>query len=114
MCRFTKALLDSGIIGDPSFAVKLSVGGGIELPHNTVWRSKKNSAGSMIIDQGVHESDMIQYLLGDIQTIYSETKMVHTNLYLGKITPILAKFYEHRSDEYPEDKNFNTGSFNVP
>ena len=106
MCRFTKALLDSGIIGDPSFAVKLSVGGGIELPHNTVWRSKKNSAGSMIIDQGVHESDMIQYLLGDIQTIYSETKIVHTNRYLGKITPILAKFYEHRSDEYPKDKNF--------
>ena len=38
----------------------------------SVWRHQKDQSG-ILLDVGVHHSDMMEYLLGDIETVYAKT-----------------------------------------
>ncbi len=99
MNRFAKALLDSGAIGDPKYAMKVSLGGGLALMHDTGWRALKSRAGSVIIEQGVHEADLLIYFLGDIATLSAQTGIFAPMRVREGMHGQIAQFYSHRVED---------------
>lgn len=71
--RLAKALLDAGVIGKPRFLLHHSVGGRDQMII-TEWRHQKNQGG-ILLDVGVHFTDMMEYLLGEIETVYAKTRL---------------------------------------
>lgn len=99
MNRLAKALLDTGAIGNLNFMVRIGLGGGAALMHNTGWRALKSRAGSMIIEQGVHDADLMIYFMGDIQTVYAETGLFAKTRKRSGMSANLSKFYGHRVED---------------
>lgn len=99
MNRLAKALLNAGAIGRPNFMVRIGLGGGGALMHNTGWRALKSRAGSMVIEQGVHDADLMIYFMGDIQTVYAETGLFAKTRKRSGMNASLSKFYEHRVED---------------
>ena len=105
MNRLTKALVDSGIIGHPGFAMKVGLSGGSGLMHNTGWRALKSRAGSIIIEQGVHEADLLIYFLGNVKSVYSATGLFTPLRTRQEMNPTLKRFYGHRvEDEFENEQ----------
>ena len=71
--RLAKALLAGGAIGAPRFVMHHSVDGGDEMLIS-VWRHQKDQSG-VLIDVGVHYADMLEYLLGEIDVVYAQTRL---------------------------------------
>ncbi|MBT5876361.1 MAG: Gfo/Idh/MocA family oxidoreductase [Candidatus Latescibacteria bacterium] len=71
--RLAKALIDSGAIGDPRFMVHNTTGGSDQMMIS-VWRHQKNASG-VLIDVGVHFSDMMEFFLGDITSVFGQTRL---------------------------------------
>lgn len=71
--RLAKALLEASLIGQPRFLVHQTVGGGNTMVIS-VWRHQKNQSG-VLLDVGVHFTDMMEYLLGDIEGVYAQTRL---------------------------------------
>ena len=65
--RLAKALIDAGVLGRPFLVVQSSSGAG-ENVVITPWRHRKRACG-IAIDMGVHYADILEYLLGPLQTI---------------------------------------------
>ncbi len=99
MNRLAKALIEVGAIGDPKFAMKVSIGGGSALMHDTGWRALKSRAGSIIIEQGVHEADLLLYFLGDIESMYAFTSICASRRVRQGMNNQLANFYQHRIED---------------
>jgi predicted dehydrogenase len=100
MNRLTRALIESGAIGKPYFALDMAMGsarGGVM--HGTVWRAKRDQAGGTVLDAGVHNADMLLYLMGPARTVYAETETFERERELRGMeaqSPQLAEFYGHR------------------
>ena len=98
--RLSRALLDDGAIGRPYFALDVALGsakGGVM--HGTVWRAKRNEAGGTVLDAGVHNADMLLYLMGPARSVYAETATFEPQRELRGMesqSPQLAEFYSHR------------------
>lgn len=98
--RLSKALLDTGAIGRPYFALDVALSsarGGVM--HGTVWRAKRDQAGGTVLDAGVHNADMLLYLMGPARTVYAETSTNERQRELRGMeaqSPQLAEFYGHR------------------
>lgn len=71
--RLAKALLNAEVIGTPRFLIHNTIGGGDKMVIS-VWRHQKNSSG-LLLDVGVHYTDMMEYLLGDIVSVYAQTRL---------------------------------------
>jgi predicted dehydrogenase len=71
--RLARALLDGGVIGRPRLMLQQSMGGADRMTIS-VWRHQKDQSG-LILDVGVHYTDMMEYLLGEIETIYAQTRL---------------------------------------
>ena len=71
--RLAKALLDNGVIGAPRYMVHNTAGGANQMLIS-VWRHQKNASG-LLLDVGVHYSDILEYFLGPISTIYAQTRL---------------------------------------
>jgi predicted dehydrogenase len=71
--RLAKALLDAGAIGTPRLAIHHVVDGGDQMLIS-VWRHQKDQSG-VLLDVGVHYADMLEYLLGPIDTVYAQTRL---------------------------------------
>ena len=99
MNRLAKALIETGAIGEPKFAFKVLIGGGTALMHDTGWRALKSRAGSIIIEQGVHEADLLIYFMGDVETIYAQTGLFTPHRSRSGMSPALAAFYGHRVED---------------
>ena len=99
MNRLARALIDVGAIGTPRFAFKVSIGGGTALMHDTGWRALKSRAGSIIIEQGVHEADLLIFFLGDVETVSAQTGLFTPNRTRSGMSPALAAFYGHRVED---------------
>ena len=84
MNRLGKALVDAGVIGSPRLMIQNSMGGGDKMTI-TVWRHKKNESG-LLLDVGVHFTDIIEYYLGPVSTVYAQTRLhepIRRNLAAG-------------------------------
>ncbi len=71
--RLTKSLLESGVIGEPRLFVQNHIGGRDRMIIS-VWRHQKNASG-ILLDAGVHFSDLMEYLLGDISSVFAQTRL---------------------------------------
>jgi predicted dehydrogenase len=71
--RLAKALLDAGAIGAPRFVLHHVVDGGDQMLIS-VWRHQKDQSG-VLLDVGVHYADMLEYLLGPIESVYAQTRL---------------------------------------
>ena len=71
--RLAKALLDAEVIGKPRFLMHHTIGGGNRMLIS-VWRHQKDQSG-VLLDVGVHYADMIEYLLGEVETVYAQTRL---------------------------------------
>ena len=96
MNRLTKALIEAGAIGEPNFAVKFALGGGSALMHDTGWRALKSRAGSIIIEQGVHEADLLLYFVGPTETVFAQTGLFTRTRRREPMKSQLTQFYKHR------------------
>jgi predicted dehydrogenase len=74
MNRLAKALLDAGAIGTPFLAMQASNGSG-ESVIITPWRHLKKRCG-IVVDMGVHYTDILEYLLGDITSVQGYNAVV--------------------------------------
>ena len=107
MNRLTKALIDSGAIGTPYFALDIGVNSSDgAVMHSTVWRAKKEQAGGAPLDAGVHNADMLLYLMGSANTVFAETAInepQRTLSPMSEVAPVLAEMYDHRKEVGYED-----------
>ncbi|MBM3235806.1 Gfo/Idh/MocA family oxidoreductase [Candidatus Poribacteria bacterium] len=71
--RLAKALLQAEVIGAPRLLLHNAIGGGNSMLIS-VWRHQKNSSG-VLLDVGVHYADMIEYLLGEVVSVYAQTRL---------------------------------------
>lgn len=71
--RLARALIDAGAIGKPRFAIQQTMGGADQMLIS-VWRHQKTQSG-VLIDVGVHYTDMLEYLLGPITSVYAQTRL---------------------------------------
>jgi predicted dehydrogenase len=65
--RLAKALIDGGAIGRPFLATQSTSGSG-EFVIITPWRHRQDRGG-IVIDMGVHYTDILEYYLGPIATV---------------------------------------------
>ena len=73
MNRLGKALLDAGVIGSPRLMIHNTMGGGSNMTI-TVWRHQKNQSG-VLLDVGVHFSDILEFYLGPVRTVYAQSRL---------------------------------------
>jgi predicted dehydrogenase len=71
--RLARALLEAGVIGTPRLLIHHSIDGGDQMLIS-IWRHQKYQSG-VLIDVGVHYADMIEYLLGEIDLVYAQTRL---------------------------------------
>lgn len=79
--RLAKALITDGAIGTPQLMVETSIGGGNRL-FITPWRHHKLT-GTLTLDAGVHNADIIQYYLGEVDTVFGEGRLYQKYRYKG-------------------------------
>ena len=72
--RLAKAIVDAGIIGTPYLMIQSSSGSG-EKVIITPWRHRKVSGG-IVVDMGIHYADILEYFLGDIESVFANTSVV--------------------------------------
>ncbi len=103
MNRLTRALIDAGAIGTPYFTLDIGMASSKgAVMHSTVWRAKKEQAGGMVLDAGVHNADMLLYLMGPADTVFAQTSIferARTLRPMAEVAPNLAKMYDHRRED---------------
>lgn len=72
--RLARALLDEGVIGRPVLAMQASSSAG-EYVIITPWRHLR-SRGGIAVDMGVHYTDILEYLVGEIDQVYGMNAIV--------------------------------------
>lgn len=71
--RLIRALIHDGAIGTPQLMIDTGIGGGDRITI-TPWRHRKLS-GTIALDAGVHNADILQYYLGEIATVFGEGRI---------------------------------------
>lgn len=89
--RLVAALLQGGAIGRPFMAVQESVGGGRAVTI-TPWRHYKDRGG-IVVDMGVHYTDLWQYFLGPIERIAGRVALFEPLREAGPLRGPMAAFY---------------------
>ena len=77
--RLVRALLDDGAIGDRQFIMETSVRGRDTLAI-TPWRHHKLT-GTITLDAGVHNADILQYYFGDASSAFGQTRLYERTRY---------------------------------
>lgn len=104
MNRLVKMVLESGIIGDIRLVINVSTTSGTNDVRQVVaWRHLKDRGG-LILEYGVHTSDLILYFLGNVDRVYAETHLWQkTRTITDHTSAELTKFYSHRVKEEIEN-----------
>ena len=107
LCRLAKAILDARAIGEPRFVLDINVGGGDALMHNTAWRARRARGGSYLLEQGVHNADLLLYYMGGVDRVFAETATFEPTVIRRGMagSPNLEPFYRHRSDDIEADSD---------
>ncbi len=72
--RLAKALIESGVLGRVFLGVQSSSGSG-ERVIITPWRHQRRSGG-IVVDMGVHYTDLLEFFLGPIDTVMGMSRQV--------------------------------------
>jgi predicted dehydrogenase len=97
--RLVAALVQGGAIGRPFMALQESVGGGRAVTI-TPWRHQKDRGG-IVIDMGVHYTDLWRYVLGPIERISGRTALFEPLRYPAPMRASMAVFYGAMSSRAP-------------
>jgi predicted dehydrogenase len=73
MNRIGRELIQTGAIGAPRLMIHNSVGGGAGIIV-TPWRHYKRGGGPLL-DVGVHSTYVTEYLMGEVDTVYAQTRL---------------------------------------
>jgi predicted dehydrogenase len=73
--RLARALIGDGAIGQPQFVMETAVRGRDDILI-TPWRHQKLT-GTITLDAGVHNADILLYYLGDAVAAYGQTRLFH-------------------------------------
>jgi predicted dehydrogenase len=76
MNRLVKALIDDGAIGTPRLMLETCIGGRAAVV-TTPWRHLQHT-GTVVIDSGVHNADIIRYYMGEVVNVYGESRLHET------------------------------------
>ena len=102
MNRLAKALIEAEAIGSPYFALDFAISSANRgVMHSTVWRAKKDQAGGNVLDAGVHNADLLLYLMGPAVRVFAETDVNEPRRVLRPMSdqaPGLARMYGHRRE----------------
>jgi predicted dehydrogenase len=71
--RLARSLIDAGVLGRPRVLIHNTLGGGNQMMIS-VWRHQKNASG-ILLDVGVHFSNIMEYFLGPAVTAYAQTRL---------------------------------------
>lgn len=71
--RLVKALIDDGILGEPRYFHQSSGGGG-NFMAISMWRHLKDESG-ILFDAGTHYTDMMEYYLGPVSSVYAQMRL---------------------------------------
>ena len=97
--RLVRALIDDGAIGTPRLMIESSVGGGSNIII-TPWRHMKNT-GTIALDVGVHNADIMRYYLGEFRTVYGESRL-HEKVRQNTASAGPGGFYVRWSANFPD------------
>ncbi len=97
--RLIRALIDDGAIGTPRLMIETTIGGGDRLLI-TPWRHMKDT-GSITVDEGVHHADILRYYLGEVRTVFGETRL-HERVRHNTRSPGPGGFYARWSAQFPD------------
>jgi predicted dehydrogenase len=97
--RLIRALIDDGAIGTPRLMLETTIGGGDRIII-TPWRHMKRT-GTITLDEGVHHADILRYYLGEVRTIYGETRL-HERVRRNTRSAGPGGFYAQWSSEFPD------------
>ncbi len=100
MSRLTRAVIESGAIGSLQLYIEAGASSGNQIVI-TPWRHKKESGG-MLLDGGVHQADMMFYLLGDVVQLFAKTALWEKIRYKAENAGALASFYDRWQAEMPD------------
>ncbi len=100
MNRLVRAILDARAIGTQRLLVHTSLWGHRQVHQVAAWRHLKLRGGFML-EYGVHDADLLHYFMGDVESVYAETRLWERERYPSHepVSGNLAKFYGHRVQE---------------
>jgi predicted dehydrogenase len=97
--RLIRALIDDGAIGTPRLMLETTMGGGDKVLI-TPWRHMKRS-GTITLDEGVHHADILRYYLGEVRSVYGETRL-HEKVRYNTKAAGPGGFYARWSADFPD------------
>jgi predicted dehydrogenase len=97
--RLARALIQDGAIGEPRLMVETHIGGKSSIAI-TPWRHMK-LAGSITVDAGIHYADILRFYLGEVRTIYGETRL-HEKVRYNARSAGPGGFYARWSTDFPD------------
>jgi predicted dehydrogenase len=97
--RLIRALLDDSAIGDRQFMLEAGIGGRDSMII-TPWRHQKMS-GTITLDAGVHNADILQYFFGDAERAYGQTRL-YEKTRVKRATAGPGGFYQKWADNFPD------------
>jgi predicted dehydrogenase len=97
--RLIRALLDDGAIGERQFMLEVGIGGRDNMII-TPWRHQKLS-GTITLDAGVHNADIMQYFFGGAERAYGQTRL-YEKTRVKRATAGPGGFYQKWADNFPD------------
>jgi predicted dehydrogenase len=99
--RLARAVVQSGLLGEIRFVVDQSLSGRDAILL-TPWRHRR-STGGILLDDGVHSSDVIEYLAGPVARIAASVRLAEPTRHArGTAGPVAsASFYQRWVAELP-------------
>ena len=97
--RLIRALIDDGAIGEPRLMIETTIGGANRIVI-TPWRHMKHT-GAITLDEGVHHADILRYYLGEVHTIYGETRL-HEKVRVNTRSAGPGGFYAQYVNAFPD------------
>lgn len=97
--RLIRALIDDGAIGAPRVMIETTLGGSDRVVI-TPWRHMKHT-GAITLDEGVHHADILRYYLGEVSTIFGETRL-HEKVRYNTKSAGPGGFYARWSGNFPD------------
>ena len=74
MARLARECIRGGLLGEPNFAMQISLNAADRII-GTAWRHRR-AMGGVLMDVGIHQGYMLEYLLGPIESVSASAQLV--------------------------------------